>query len=682
MDSPAELFVTRVTRPLAGSEELQLAADAMLRERLAEPGAGEPAALAAATAALERADARPSGPRWRKWLKVITLVVSLPLLAVMVMKFASAVALIQGLAPKNVGKPPVVARLAKGLNPAERLLLVGAPDARSEADRWQPLWASQPDKPAYLAEFALASLSSHHELSPDILAAAERIDPGNGWFPALAAAGKAEGVLKKGTRTSREKREGKAIAWEIFDEPLLRESLLQLHAAAGKPQFSGYRNELHAERVRLLPPRVDWLSQVAWQTFMIGSNNTAAIDFARLGDAIAAGAEQCAARQDPDGFRQILIDWRWLTRAVTAHEDTLIGQLVARMLATSPLANFRDAARTLGMEAEATQFAKAEQQDRDERELRDRERSRTELANRALVHDRGSLLGSLTMITSSVSRSSPLLTEADLRPGRMVDHAVFDWVSAVVIWSILSFGVAGVSSTYWGRLPIRKVAARKVAARLVELLGQRDWAWILLGGVVAPVVWYLAVTRLTPLGAREWSLASSGFLLPIGQKCALALLLVGLPLVLAEWRLGLRGACLGLTTRRAWLGWLAVAAAALAIPGLGAVVSGPDWWPKTLVTVLLGGPACWLVGVVLLSTNGAETHDLRRATVARVAVPGWLFSMLLCALALPLHHSEERRWLAQDELLAIPVDRPVSSGYEAKLVPLVRAETLTLLEGL
>ena len=78
----------------------------------------------------------------------------------------------------------------------------------------------------------------------------------------------------------------------------------------------------------------------------------------------------------------------------------------------------------------------------------------------------------------------------------------------------------------------------------------------------------------------------------------------------------------------------------------------------------------------------AKSQELRRTTVGRMAVPGWLFGMLVCAAALPTHHAEERYWFRHDQLLAIPADTPAMSSYEAQLVPLLRAETLERMAAL
>jgi hypothetical protein len=668
MDSPVDPIVSLVVRPFAGRDELQTAAAAELRDRLAGAAAATPEAVAEVTAAFEQADARPWRGRWRVVLGLVTGVVSLPLLVSLAVHYLGGLAVIRTVTSQDAGRGKLNLPVGKDLSPAERLLLAGAPDTRKDDERWRPLWESAPDKPAYLAEYALAFLRTRHELSPEIQEAAARIDPDNGWFPALAAAGLAEGVVKKGTRSSKEKREGKAIAWEVLNEPRLREALLQLHRAATKPRFTGYRAELHRERAPLLPPRDDFMSQWVWLAYSASAENSV-IPFRHLGEAIAAGAGLCAARQDVEGFQQILADWRWLTHAVIHDGETLIDQLVARVLVTTPLANFRDAARTLGLEAEAAKFAALEEQERTTREARDR----SPQALHSVPTERGSMLARLSLVTPSVIQSPPAVTEQDLRPGRLADHAVFDQAAAVVTWGVLGLGVAGAGLLFRGRAVIRAVALR-----MLDLVRPSDWAWILLGGVVVPVLWYLAVTRLTPLSAREWSLWASGFLLPASQTGALILLLAVCPLVLAGWRLGKRGAVFGMTGKWPKLGWLAVAAAALAVPVAGGIGLGPAASPLSLALVLLGMAACWLFAAACQYTAGAKSQDLRRATVVRMAVPAWLCGMLGCVLALPLHQLEERHWLRQDRLLATPAERPGIASYEARLVDALRAETLKL----
>ena len=697
---------------MAGNEELHRVAVAELQQRIAASGAGDPATFAEATAALAMASAdlandqtqpeqasrpvsNPAGTvrrRWKNWRKqlgIVTLLVSLPLLAGVLVHFVSGLGLIRGLGGVSMSKDGpqrLVERIVKGRSPSERLLLVGEPDVRKDAERWRPLWESEPKNPAYLAEYALAFLRTSHEVSPEILETAGRIDPDNGWFIALAAAGKADGSVKKGTRTSEQKREGKAIAWQVLDEPRLRDALLQLHQAAAKPRFTGYRTQLHQARVRLLPPQVDWMSHLAWLAYVGYVDTSAVIQFRHLSDAIAAGAEQCAIRQDAEGFRQIVADWRWLTAQVIQDDETLIGQLVARVLFTAPLANFRDAAAALGMKEDAAQFGALDELERTEREAR--EKSSVGSANSELARSQGSLFGALAMATPSVIQSPPEVTAAELEPGRLTDHAVFDRISATLIWLILGVGVLNGVKSSRGRAEIRALSVR-----LQDLLRPSDWAWVLLGGVVLPLVWYVGVTRLTPLSAREWSLTHTGILLPLYQKAALALLLVIGPLVMAGWRLGKRGTVVGFALTRSWPGWLAVAAAALAIPGLGGLVlfaSEPDgklvassgwlippwWWFQGGAGLLVGLPLCWLVAVIFQSLGRAKNHQLRRATVARAAVPGWLCGMLLAALALPLHQAEERYWFSRETLHKVPLDRAVFSEYEARVALTLRAETL------
>jgi hypothetical protein len=440
-----------------------------------------------------------------------------------------------------------------------------------------------------------------------------------------------------------------------------------LNQAATLPQFTGHRAELYRERRQLLPPCDDVMARLVWWAYLVGVEE-GMLPLRHLADALAAGAELCAVRQDAEGFQQIVADWRWLTGVMVREGDTLIDQMVARVLVTTPLANFRDAARELGLEAEAAEFAAREQLERTEREARERAPGRD-----LPPHERGSLLAR-GLITPSVIRVPPELTEQDLRPGRLADHAAFDRASAMAAWWIL--GVGAVGAGWFFR---RRVVIRALAVRMLDLLRPSDWGWLLLGGVAAPVLWYLAVTRLTPLSAREWSLGSSGFLLPVFQKLALVLLLMLLPLVVAGWRLGKRGAVFGLVGPWPGLGWLAAGAAALAIPALGLMVYGSESSFLAIAVVLLGGPSCWYLGAMFQYAAGRKSQDLRRAAVVRAAVPAWHCTMLLCALALPLHHAEERHWTRRDELLAVPPDRPALSGYEARLASILREETLDMM---
>jgi hypothetical protein len=311
---------------------------------------------------------------------------------------------------------------------------------------------------------------------------------------------------------------------------------------------------------------------------------------------------------------------------------------------------------------------RAERKERDTREWSDELRLK------------GGLLVGLGLSVSSMQLQSPIpLTDADLKPGRMVDHELFSRISAGVVWLVL--GLILLAAALYRRRA--SVLVRRLSGRLADLLKPVDWAWILGGGVVLPFLFYLAIYRLTPLGARDWSIVASIFIVPAGQVAAMGFLMIVLPVLIARWRLGKRGAVLGWHEGRAWMGWTAVVCGALSLPvfGLGFASGSAGEKVMMIAAALLGILVlAWLV-LGLRAVFSKRPALLRRATLSRVLVPAYALGMLLMVASMPFYHAAEKRWLAQDRLMEITPEAPAMSRYEWQVAQALRAENLELLES-
>jgi hypothetical protein len=671
--NPAEdRLIELATRPLAGNAEIQLAAAGELRRRI-ETCAASPAALDEAADALDRADRRPRRHRWRVALYVATLLVSLPAL-VHSARQVFVLSGIRSLASPMAASPPKLTALVAGATPAQKLLVYGDPKAVNHASRWKPLWDSSPENPAYFAEYANACYQDSERFSPELLATAERLDPDNGWFPALAAAGDSKGAVSK--QKSPRGTGGKTATpvWKIDNEQQFQAALTRIHQAAQKPRFTAYQNELLKQRIPLFPPRTDFVSQLP-PTVYLAAQNVPAIHLRKLTDLMAAGAQQCAANQDVSGFRQITGDWQTLAQAITRNGDLLIDLLVAKAFISSPLANFRDAAQALGLTDEAARFSALHEQFAAEKAAR--EKRRWDSRTTDLATSKGSLLASMTLpMLARLAQSPPPLTEADLRPGRYADHAVFERIASFIGLAILGL-CAGLAALQRLR---HSPLFNPLAERMLDLLRRSDWWWIIAGGIVAPAVWYFGMTRLTPLSAREWSIRWTVFLQPSCQFGAMVVMMIVLPVVIAAWRLGKRGAPLGLAPRRAKLGMAAAICAVLAVPAFGAILSGPDRIMIAAGIILLGLPVLWLVVGFFVNILGNDAHALHRATLARMVLPAWVSGMFLMAVSMPVHHAQERRWIQQDPLYRISAEKPAPTHYEWEVTQQLRKELVELMD--
>jgi hypothetical protein len=279
--------------------------------------------------------------------------------------------------------------------------------------------------------------------------------------------------------------------------------------------------------------------------------------------------------------------------------------------------------------------------------------------------------------------SAPDLTADDIRPGRYAEHALFERVCAVP--GILVLGLFGMLAALhrFRHGPL----ARRLSLRLTALLRPGDWVWIVAGGVVLPVVWHVAITRFTTLSAREWSLTATHFVQAPGQAGATVLLWLLLPLAIARWRLGKRTVFLGLDAeiRHRTLPWLAVLAAATALPAFGGMLLWGDASLRVFGIVacgLLGTAAiCWLLlcgGMFFGSWQGI----LFRATLARVVLQSWIGGMLMLGLVIPCLRLEECHWVQRDHILEISADAPGICRYDHDLAAAYRKDLLQALDKL
>jgi hypothetical protein len=671
MNSEVDRLIELVVRPLADNSELRLVAEAELRKSIEAHEADRPGAAAEAADSLARADLHPHRGRWRIALYLLTLLVSLPLISHTVRQVVQSS--VVGKMATSLFSYVAVPGKIPNLHPAQQLLLYGDARAGTGSARWRSLWESEPENPAYLAEYAGSYFKEHKNLSPEILAAAENIDPDNGWFLAFAAATDADTAVKREKRSTQQVKAGEAAIMTIMNEKQLEEALALIHQLAAKPRFTSYQADLLRQRIPLFAPRKDFVSQIPLLGY-VAALPAHGISFRKLADILAAGAQQSAAKGDVEGFRRIVGDWRGLVTASAKGGTTMVDLLVAKVTMLGPAANFRDAARTLGLEEEARYFADLVEFSKADKDAREQRRP-AEGAKEESFRKKSSILGGLTgpMLGRQVLSPPPYSAE-DMLPARYADHALFGRAFSGLGWTLIGLGVVAVACVRYNKSKLTGGLFR----RMTDLLSPRDWVLLVLGGVVFPVFWYLSITRLTPLTARDWSVTFMNFIPLGGQFGSFLLSLLILPTVIASRILAKRGAVFGLTPRFPWLGWLAAAAALAGVPVFGAVSLYAGAGNLLFALALL--PLCSMLAWVLSGfAFGQGSHELRRAALGRIVLPVWVSGMLALALLIPFHYAEERRWIQRDRVGEISVDAPAMSRYEYDVTQIMRQELLEMI---
>ncbi|BCU77263.1 hypothetical protein [Luteolibacter sp. LG18] len=647
MPSPAERFLDTAVSPFADNAELQIHARRELEEQIDASAAGD---LFWAEAANRL---RLHDKSWwaRRWRWVVGAGATLAILACL----GTGMDLIQGLRiggcfstlPPQVPHlpepeaPEITRWLGKGLSSEQKFVLLGDTSKPVPWEQLAALSQRYPDNLSYYAQYAVAHYYRHATLPPDFLTTAARLDPDNGWFPLAAAQAAAHKAKANRVYSPRRKGSPPTPDFAMKDPFAFQEALDLLAQAAQRPRHDSYQAARQAEVSALLPRTTDYpalLRRISVSESVIQSSY---LGGAYLGNAVMAQANILATRGDRPGFRELLIQWR-----STVLQDNQ--SLLTLEHASQQLAYLIQTADRLGMPAEAGKLREVSQL--------------IILAKRKPEHTHAE-----SLVRGSVARGYPgwniangnSIPTGDPTPGRLADHAVGGWVAAVGIATgllVLASAFAACRFRH-GTLP------RRLSARMTALLHPTDLMWLLGAGCLAPVLGQQLLYHVTPLGGREWSYAVRGGVV-WGEIYAWIALLVTAPLFVLQWRLKKRLPMAGIASKWTSPGYVALAAAVLAMPvtGLGFVMEGPSTW-QTAGVILIAIPALWWL-LHLLVALCSRHHALGSLTFIRLVVPAYFFSATLLFLLGPVYRAQERYWVSRDKVVANPPIQAIDETLE------------------
>jgi hypothetical protein len=666
MPDPAERFIDAATSPLVDNPELQIAARQELAGSIGSAVAGTGDSLDTAAARLEAADRKPHGEWWRPTVYITTAIISAWVLVTSWSSFALArealnvIGNLGGISLGSSGENAWEKRFSKNLTPEQKLLLMGDTRRQGKAAQFAALWESDPENPAYYADYASAYFFQHDSPPPDFLETARKLDPDNGWFPGILAGQTAKQALDSSSsaKSTTAKSPGGVKIKLIKDPAKLDEAMALLHEASTTKRIDSYQLAMVRQRIPLLPPRTDNLTQLGPVAYVAGLP-ALNLRFRYLADAVAAKAIQLAAAKDTEGFKRLLADWEAFTALhVRAEHGSLVDVMVAVVCTQGPLKALSEAASDLGMPDEAARLKALDQRFEERRAAI---KSRTDPNANMAMHS-ATLAGLSLPVVSKQSMHSPVLTEADLRPGRLADRATIDRFMSVAGWLLL--GLAALATGLYrhrcGRL------SKRLSERMVLLIRPLDWFWIFGAGIVLPLLYYVVISRYTPLGGRDWSLKASAFAVPAGQFSSMLWLMIVLPVVIIRPRLSVRGRATGLASGKQVFGWISVACGFLALPCFGLTLVSDSPSEKLLIVagLLLGALQVYALVAGIRALFSKPPSLLRRAAISRALLPAYVVGMAAMVIALLGFHEEEKHWIAQDRLMEVTVEAPSMSRFE------------------
>lgn len=663
-DGQPERFLEAVAAPLAKNAEHQHAAKNVMRAMVVEAGA-----LDDATRRMES-----QAFKWKRWLFpllgfALVMAITIPSLWQMVkLIYAQETQFSRQYASHRRPAIPLIKPdvwQSSRLTAEEKLILLGDDDASTEVERLKAIVDHFPNRPEFYAEYAEHLVLANRKLPDDFDEVVARIDPENGYFSYLKALETGKGSFDSGTGR------GSSVRFHIRDLGKLQEANQWIHRAANAKEFRSYKNELRAQRARLMPPREDFVTAC-----LFGIVNQSA--FWRYGESletegfhpIAELSSLHTAGQE-EKFRSLLDDHRKFQHRMIGEKPTSLHWLYAPSKVAGCISIAAEVSDKLKLEPERTRF----------KELDDwvkknppgflaRSRASRSPASERMIERASTLIRSYAFYSNLIP-DDQLPSDEALAPGRLAEHAVWGRMASLMMVGLLA-ALAWIMLLYrfrHGRLP------RLVTHSLKRTLRPTDYLWILLLGVGLPLLWHQTV-RQSSWGGLDFNLQHGFEKLISPQWGLLAFLVLMATTIAARWRVKrrLRGIDLGIG--RSAFTWICLLLTAATMPLMNYWIENPSLPDESM---LLAGavPSLWFVVSLTRGLFMPTKSNFGQLLVSRVTATSWLLASVIFAACAPVYYQVERYWVARDPLLQSP-DFP--NALENKIVAEMNREDLELLD--
>ncbi len=437
-----------------------------------------------------------------------------------------------------------------------------------------------------------------------------------------------------------------------------------LAEAARMPRADSYEASLLLRRLEILPAGDDVLGRKLTKSYLAMDPPSSRWIYHRIVRAVAARSEELALAGDAHGFLTLADSWEAFVRSsITAGGTSLVP--------IAPAGDLRKAAKALGLATQEARFTRLEKAEKSRKDA-----TRARWSRPVSLGDRGGASAYGVVSASATIENPPAILAADLKPGRMAEHAMWQRVGAVILGAMM----LGIALVVMVVRFFRGMQVRLLSRALLRVLRSMDHAWILLGGVFVPVLIHLLVEHFAPLGEIDFE--EAGPLASFAMRLtALAGVMLTLTNLIAARRLGRRLGCLG---------WEKPTLSPPSAVGLGVAVlltGGVARIAEMSPALLIG----WVFGIILLLLNvlimpldalfSPRAAAVRWLTYCRAVVPAYVFAVLLMALLIPFHHAREKHWTRLNVLTKIEPGVPAMNRYEHEVAELMRAELLEILNA-
>lgn len=516
----------------------------------------------------------------------------------------------------------------------DRALLSDDPEILGH-DRWRSRFESLPDDPVLYNHDVLDRTSAGKDLPEDYVANGDRIDPGNGWYRFAATLvwwRNHRHQLSKMTASERER--------------VLRQSFETIRTAMAMPKFDSHRDAFLSRQIAALPPARD-RSQILLQSEFITASALSVFQsdpliLDDLPDLIEASGRADLPQESlhavwETAFRKIVLDSKCYYHQSYLHR----GRLTLALERLKPLVPEGEA--RIQLERQLILL-----------------RSMASSGSPGLSDDRPWNFGNARFL-----RSKEMLPDfEEALPAIQSTRAM---VQRLALRCGLLVMLAGFTACLIAHLRWKKVVG-PLAGRITSLLRPVDHLMILTIALAFPITVFLLLLRGGPWGLiyrdEQWMEAAQSCRL---EAVVLAIAIIVLTVETVRWRLGRRGASLGIQTPGFNPGWIF---AMIAIASFATSYAKPSTalgeMMAPAVTAMPVFALTWPFLLFWFARGPKPERRMHRCVLTRAMLAPLALGCASFTAMILLAHAEDRYWTRRNEMEKIRPDYTgnVTSGQE------------------